>query len=168
MNRQLNIILQLYLKKIILTVMLFGSLFLMYKMYSAFFDKVNYVWQKKYQYGFIEMTNLARHRLENAQFEYEFHCGGVSILKSGESEECKKAREEYEKAKAEYERILAKKDELLNVEKNVKDYYMSVARAARMFPLPALLFVFSLVVFIVLFYVFVKEFFKKESKEVEV
>lgn len=134
MNRQSNAILQLHLKKVVLLVV--SVVLLLFCVFSilTFIEKVNYLWEKEYQIKYMELLMLAKHRLEDAEFEKEWACNSVSLLKpvgAEESEECKRAKEEYQKALEYYNQVMAKKDEILSVEENVKSYFVTIAKAVK-------------------------------------
>ena len=146
-------------KKIVLIALLVVVGFGFYKVYSSFFEKVNQIWQMKIGYDYANLIALVEQKLKNAQFQVEFSCFDFSLEdKTDESESCKQAKKELAKAKEEYAKLQAEKEKLFKIEKQVKSYYDAVLIAAQQTPLPFTLLVITLVSFIIIVGLIIKEF----------
>ena len=146
-------------KKIVLIALLVVVGFGFYKVYSSFFERVNQIWQMKIGYDYANLIALAEQKLKNAQFQVEWNCSDVSMEDNPkESDSCKQAKKELAKAREEYEKIQAQKEKLFKIEKQVKNYYDAVLLAAQQTPLPFTLLVITLVSFIIIVGLLIKEF----------
>ncbi|WP_457622958.1 hypothetical protein [Persephonella sp.] len=146
-------------KKIVLIALLVVVGFGFYKVYSSFFEKVNQIWQMKIGYDYANLIALAEQKLKNAQFQVEWSCSDFSLEgKNEESESCKQAKKELAKAKEEYVKLQAEKEKLFKIEGQVKSYYDAVLMAAQQTPLPFTLLVITLVSFIIIVGLIIKEF----------
>ncbi|MBK3333384.1 hypothetical protein GWK41_09940 [Persephonella atlantica] len=146
-------------KKIVLIALLVVVGFGFYKVYSSFFEKVNQIWQMKIGYDYANLIALAEQKLKNAQFQVEWSCSDFSLEdKHTESESCRQAKKELAKAKEEYAKLQAEKDKLFKIENQVKSYYDAVLLAAQQTPLPFTLLVITLVSFIIIVGLIIKEF----------
>ena len=146
-------------KKIVLIALLIVVGFGFYKVYSSFFERVNQIWQMKIGYDYANLIALAEQKLKNAQFQVEWNCSDVSMEDNPkESDTCKQAKKELAKAREEYEKIQSQKEKLFKIEKQVKNYYDAVLLAAQQTPLPFTLLVITLVSFIIIVGLLIKEF----------
>ena len=146
-------------KKIVLIALLVVVGFGFYKVYSSFFERVNQIWQMKMGYDYANLIALAEQKLKNAQFQVEWSCSDVSMEDNPkESDSCKQAKKELAKAREEYEKIQSQKEKLFKIEKQVKNYYDAVLLAAQQTPLPFTLLVITLVSFIIIVGLLIKEF----------
>ena len=146
-------------KKIVLIALLVVVGFGFYKVYSSFFERVNQIWQMKIGYDYANLIALAEQKLKNAQFQVEWNCSDVSMEDNPkESDTCKQAKKELAKAREEYEKIQSQKEKLFKIEKQVKNYYDAVLLAAQQTPLPFTLLVITLVSFIIIVGLLIKEF----------
>jgi len=146
-------------KKIVLIALLVVVGFGFYKVYSSFFERVNQIWQMKIGYDYANLIALAEQKLKNAQFQVEWSCSDISMEDNPkESDNCKQAKKELAKAREEYEKIQSQKEKLFKIESQVKSYYDAVLLAAQQTPLPFTLLVITLVSFIIIVGLLIKEF----------
>ncbi len=146
-------------KKIVLIALLVVVGFGFYKVYSSFFERVNQIWQMKIGYDYANLIALSEQKLKNAQFQVEWNCSDVSMEDNPkESDSCKQAKKELAKAREEYEKIQSQKEKLFKIESQVKSYYDAVLLAAQQTPLPFTLLVITLVSFIIIVGLLIKEF----------
>ena len=80
-------------QKIVLIALLIVVGFGFYKVYSAFFKRVDMVWQARFQYEYAQVLAKARHDLESAKFDPEYACWGDFF--STTTEECQRVKEAY-------------------------------------------------------------------------
>ncbi len=146
-------------KKIVLIALLVVVGFGFYKVYSSFFERVNQIWQMKIGYDYANLIALAEQKLKNAQFQVEWSCSDISMEDNQkESDNCKQAKKELAKVREEYEKIQSEKEKLFKIENQVKSYYDAVLLAAQQTPLPFTLLVITLVSFIIIVGLLIKEF----------
>ena len=143
-------------KKIVLIALLVVVGFGFYKVYSSFFERVNQIWQMKIGYDYANLIALAEQKLKNAQFQVEWSCSDISMEDNPAN--CKQAKKELAKAREEYEKIQSQKEKLFKIESQVKSYYDAVLLAAQQTPLPFILLVITLVSFIIIVGLLIKEF----------
>ncbi|WP_457636392.1 hypothetical protein [Persephonella sp.] len=146
-------------KKIVLIALLVVVGFGFYKVYSSFFERVNQIWQMKIGYDYANLIALAEQKLKNAQFQVEWNCSDISMKDNQkESDNCKQAKKELAKVREEYEKIQSEKEKLFKIESQVKSYYDAVLIAAQQTPLPFTLLVITLLSFVIIVGLLIKEF----------
>ncbi len=144
-------------KRILLIALLIVVGFGFYKVYSAFFQRVDYVWQARFQYDYAQLTTLAKQDLDKAKFDMDFACSGFNV----DPQECEQAKANYKEALENYKKVSASKDELFRTEKQVKSYYDAILLSAKQTPLPFLLLVLSFSALVVLSVFLLREILPK-------